>query len=118
MKTKPTTIAVQYLIKYLSKELENERQTSKVRDLRTGILFWQRKHRLDHPEGNTDSAGRWYPKGRDEEIFSYHLTPSGTDHVRCCDGESANAAILPLGLEQRCRRCSMISAGARARPRG
>lgn len=38
-------------------------------EVQAAVLFIKRKERLDHPEGGTDRGGRWYPKGRDAEVF-------------------------------------------------
>jgi len=29
--------------------------------LQAGIMFWSRSHRITHPDGHKDKAGRWYP---------------------------------------------------------
>lgn len=37
--------------------------------LKAAATFVQRKNRSENPEGKFDNAGRWYPAGRDAEVF-------------------------------------------------
>lgn len=40
--------------------------------VQAGMTFRRRQDREEHPEGEFDKGGRWYPKGKDAEVFDYN----------------------------------------------
>ena len=45
--------------------------------LKSAVKFLNRKNRNEDPEGEFDNGGRWYPEGKDAEVFDYsHRSPS------------------------------------------
>lgn len=51
-------------------DLFNEKEVAGARS------YLYRKHHFERPEGRCDNGGRWYPKGRDEEVMGNVRAPS------------------------------------------
>jgi hypothetical protein len=61
-----------------------------------GVVYVARQRRAVHPQGQFDSAGRWYPYAK-------------TEHRRCCDQIRSPSRRWPYSLMLHCRTAKHVA---------
>lgn len=92
-------------VKYLGRERAAlQRCDDLIRTYEAAYVYLRRRDRLEHPEGEFDSAGRW--------------TPSGDERQGCCALIRSPSRAYPYSLMTHCRSAEHVAATMNADRRG